>query len=67
MPETTNNWDMMRAAVAEVKDTLSAADGVANEMARLLAGRLRKVDPWILKLLNKEMRAFNSHTGKWEN
>ena len=66
MPESTNKWDMMREAVAQAKNTLSAADSVANQMACILSGRLRKVDSWMLKALKKELRAFNSHTGRWD-
>ena len=60
-----NKFDEMRQAVSEARQTLSAADDVANAMAILLEGRLRKVNDWNLKKLKAELRDFNAHTGKW--
>ena len=61
-----NNWDLMREAVQEAKNTMHAADSMANQVAGILCGRLRKVNSWQLKKLKRELSQFNSHTGKWK-
>lgn len=38
-----NKFDEMKAAVEEAKTTMRAADSVAQAMANMLVGRLRKV------------------------
>jgi hypothetical protein len=60
-------FDVMRRAVAEAKETMSAADQMANQLAGLLRGRLRHVQPWHLKALKKELQNFNAHTGRWKD
>lgn len=60
-----NKYDMFRAAMREAKDTMRAADNVADGMAEILEGRLRKVSPYYLKKLKRELSMFNVGTGKW--
>jgi hypothetical protein len=62
-----NVFDDMRRAVREADATLEAADSVATKMAELLRGRLRKVRPWYLKQLKKELTNFNAHTQEWKD
>lgn len=61
-----NKFDEMRQAVAEAKVTLSAADGVAADMARMLVGRLRCASGYTLQQLKRELRDYNIHTGRWK-
>lgn len=59
----------MEKSLREAEQTLRAADNCASEMARLLKGRLRKVNDWnqsTLKALKKELSQFNANTGKWK-
>lgn len=59
--------DQMTAAVREAELTLEAADAAATKMARLLVGRLRRVSsPYILRLLKKELSAYNMKTRNWK-
>lgn len=64
-----NSWDQMLAAMRDARNTMSAADQQASEMARMLAenGRLRKCSAYQLRQLKKQLRDFNSVTGKWKN
>ena len=58
----------MEQAVREARETLSNADRVALSLARLLQGRLRKVDSkYVLSQLKRELHDFNSVTGKWRD
>lgn len=60
------NWDDMNTAIREAESKLSLLDGVAEKLARMLVGRLRKVNSkMILSELKNELRNFNRHTGKW--
>ena len=57
----------MRQAVISAKNTLQAADIVANDIAYCLKGRLRNVNStYILAALKRELRDFNIHTGSWK-
>lgn len=62
-----NAFDDVRAAVDQAKHQLEAADSVAQNMARLLKGRLRHVyDTAALAALKHELRDFNIQTGRWK-
>lgn len=57
------------SAVSDAKRTLESADRVSLSAAKLIVGRLRTVKEWnseTLKALKKELRDFNSATGKWK-
>ena len=60
-----NKWDEMREAFKEAEIAVKAADAITNDMARMLRGRLRKVDGWLLADLKRELRDFNIHTSRW--
>lgn len=63
-----NKFDEMRAAVSDAESTLRAADSVVNDLARLLKGRLRKVDSgYLLAALKNELKDFNAHTKTWKD
>lgn len=63
-----NKFDEMRAAVAEAEILMRAADSVSCQMARMLVGRLRKVEStYVLEQLKRELRQFNIHTGRWSD
>lgn len=59
-------WDDFRKAFEEANRTLEQADSVATTMAKILRGRLRKVDPWIVAELKRELQDFNSVKRKWK-
>jgi len=60
------NIHEMQQAVRDAKNTLSSADSQAEDMARILIGRLKKVgNSHILSTLKKELRTWNIHTGQW--
>ena len=62
----SNKFDEMRAAVADAKGTLRAADTVATQMAEILVGRLRQVDSgYTLAALKKELQHFDAHRKCW--
>lgn len=61
-----NIWDTLRGAVNEARELDRAIAQYANAMAELLRGRLRSVQPSLLRALKRELRDFNMTTGKWE-
>jgi len=61
-----NIFDDMRAAEAEARTTMKAADNVANSMAAMLIGRLRHVHSWNLAELKRELRDYNIYTTEWK-
>lgn len=68
----SNQFDEVRAAVAEAKSQIAAADKAAYAMADLLVGRLRYVADQsysgvtVLRKLKKELRDFDMVTGKFK-
>lgn len=56
----------MRREISTARQTLKNADQVADSIAYLLKGRLKHVNQWTLANLKKELKNFNSHTGKWK-
>lgn len=61
-----SQFDEFRNAVAEAERTFKAADSVAENMARILLGRLRNVSPYLLKKMKREISQFNAGTSKWK-
>jgi hypothetical protein len=59
------NWDDFRQAFNTARNTMDQADRVANDMADMLDGRLRKVSGYRLAKLKRQLRDFNIHTGNW--
>jgi len=62
-----NYLDTMKAAISQGKVAQTAADICANDMAMLLAGRLRGVRPYVLAKLKRELRSFNICTREWKD
>jgi len=63
----SNVWNEMRAAIAQSRSTLDAADSVATDMAMLLRGRLKKVKQvYILAALKRELQDFDAHKNEWK-
>lgn len=60
------NWDDFRQAFSTARHTMNQADNVANDMADMLDGRLRKVSGFRLAKLKRQLRDFNIHTGEWK-
>lgn len=61
-----NPWDDIRAAINEAKAANQAVADHASSMASLLRGNLRRVGPYHLAELKRELRGFNIQTKKWE-
>jgi hypothetical protein len=62
----SNAFDTMRAAVAEARDVMTAADNMARRIAPLLQGRLRNVDTYDLIALKRELQDFDAHRKVWK-
>lgn len=61
-----NHYDTMRQAMREAEHTMAAADSVADVMANMLRGRLRKVSAHTLVRLKKELDGFDAHRKVWK-
>ena len=60
-------WDDFRKAFEEAKRTVAQADKASTDMARMLVGRLRKVNSSsALKCLKDELKDFDMRTGRWK-
>lgn len=57
----------MEQSVNEANRTLSAANTIADQMARFIRNRLRHVSSLVLIELKRELSQFNARTGKWKN
>lgn len=60
--------DDVSQAVNEARNLQRAVDANAQQMARLISGRLRasNIPPYVLKQLKHELRDFNMKTGTWK-
>lgn len=63
----SNKFDEMRNAVSDAETTLWAADQIADDLARVLRGRLRKCRQHNLQALKRELQDFNIKTGRWKS
>ena len=64
----SNVFDNMREALATARDVQNAADENATAMARMLVGRLQRINSAeVLRKLKKELRDFDMTTGKWRS
>ncbi len=62
-----SKFDEMRAAMKEAGAQIRAADLVADEMATMLIGRLRKVkSSYVLNKLKRELKNYNMNTRSWK-
>lgn len=62
------NWDDARNAMQDAKRTMDTADNIATDLARMLTGRLRKINAdWLLKELKVELQDYNAHTKRWKS
>jgi hypothetical protein len=62
-----NPWDDMRAALIAAKEVQSAADDCANTLVDILDGRLRRVAPWKLRKLKRQLQEFDAHREMWKD
>lgn len=61
------NYEEAEAALRATERTLNVLDNFASTLARLLMGRLRKVNSGTaLKALKAELANYDSRTGKWK-
>lgn len=61
-----NAWHEIRNALSQARDADRAIKHHSSQMAALIQGRLRSIDPDCLIALKKELRGFNIQTGKWK-
>lgn len=60
------NYDTFRACVDEAEQLDRLANRYAEQMLRLVTGRLRQVDnSHLLRRLKTELRDFDMRTGEW--
>lgn len=64
MNQLVTSDDMVKA-IENAETQLRIADYQANNLARVLIGRLKHVKPYYLKKLKKELQGFNSRTGEF--
>lgn len=60
-----NPWNETRKAVQRSRYLLEAVDSIAQSMASLLVGRLRRVSPHTLVALKRELKDFDAHRKAW--
>lgn len=58
-------WSDFRTAFDDAKRTMAQADDVAAQMARMLAGRLRKCDADTLAHFKNELQKFDARSKVW--
>lgn len=59
-------YEQTRAYFREAKARINSADVVVDDIARLLEGRLRRVNASTLRRLKRELRDFDMTTGNWK-
>lgn len=62
-----SSWDTMRDAISDAKRTMNQANEMAKQIAGLLRGRLRHVDPDVLKQLKRELQEFDAQQKVWKS
>jgi len=61
------DFDTMKASIREARRTMEVSDAVAEDIAFILVGRLRKVrSTTYLRALKKELANFDMTTGRWK-
>lgn len=60
------NWNEMKAAVEQAKTTIGQAECFTDDFAKMLVGRLRRVNKWTLAELKRELRNFNPQRRTWK-
>mgnify|MGYP000030004209 CR=1 FL=1 len=59
-------FEMINEALKDAEATIKRAETYKSQMARFLTGRLKGIDPHVLKRLKKELQNFNSVTHEWK-
>lgn len=61
------NYEEARQVLNLAKQSVEAADSIADGIAALLVGRLRKIrSGYVLRLLKKEFANYDMTTGRWK-
>lgn len=61
------NYEEARQLLALAKTSNEAADSIADGIATLLCGRLRKIRSGsVLRALKKELQNYDMTTGRWK-
>ncbi|MGH8171820.1 MAG: hypothetical protein ACREPX_01655 [Rhodanobacteraceae bacterium] len=61
-----NAFDEVMDATAAAIQQIHAVEQNSDAMARLISGRLRHVNENTLRALKRQLREFDSVTGKWK-
>lgn len=65
------NYREAQEAISDASNTLRRADEMANDIIKLLPGRLRKINKYYsveaMKDLKRELKDFNAKTGEWKS
>lgn len=56
----------MESAIRDAELVLKRADYATSLMARVIRGRLRHADRWVVADLKRELRDYNIHTSEWK-
>lgn len=62
-----SNWQIFKDAVAEADEVQRLADARASDLARILRGRLRRVNSEHLVALKRELREFDAGMKAWKS
>ncbi|MFA6063921.1 MAG: hypothetical protein WC736_15140 [Gallionella sp.] len=62
----SNAFDGMRAAMSEAREVMRAADIFADQMADMIADRLKHVSGPRLSKLKRELRRWDIHRREWK-
>lgn len=61
-------YSEMNDAIAAAEKVMEQADRFARSGVEIAAGRLERlhIEPNTLRVLKRELRRFDSHTGRWK-
>ena len=60
-------YQEMSQAMREAREIMRVADAYADDMCRMLDGRLRHCSTYALKQIKSQLKNFNSKQGVWKN
>lgn len=60
------NWSEFNEAFQDAERTVRMADSAVDRMAAMLVGRMRRLDPYTLAKLKRELRDFNPQRRTWK-
>jgi len=60
------DWQQAQSAIDEAKGTLNQADKIVRQMGYLMINRLHHMDADHLRILKRNLQAFDSTRGRWK-